>query len=74
MEREARCPGKLRFILTEEGLIEMICHSYKCGAESGAVVLHYFDISNGEPTLVKTKKFRDAKILFDRDQQEAQAT
>lgn len=63
MEVELRCSGSLHGILTTEGLIERKCHSYKCGASSEVVVLHYFDPITG--TLVKTNKYRDAKILFD---------
>jgi hypothetical protein len=64
MEVELRCTGSLHGILTSEGLIERKCHSYKCGASSEVVVLHYFDPITG--ALVKTNRYRDAKILFER--------
>jgi hypothetical protein len=64
--QEVRCPGKLRFVITDEGLWEVKCHSFKCGASKEVVVLHYYDPATGE--LTKTKKYRDAKILFEQSQ------
>ena len=65
---EVRCTGKLLFIITDEGLWEVKCTSYKCGAQDGVVVFHRFDPLTGE--LVKTMKYRDAKLLFDERQKE----
>lgn len=64
MQAELRCDGSLHGILTDEGFVEVKCHSFKCGASSEVVVLHYFDPSSGK--LVKTNRYRDAKVLFDR--------
>lgn len=61
---ELRCPGRLYGVITDEGLIEVKCRSYKCGASPEVVVFHYFDPETQEIT--KTKKFQDAKVLFDR--------
>lgn len=72
MERELRCPGKLRGVITDEGFIEVKCHSYKCGASSDVVVLHYFDPTTGD--LDHTKKYRDAKILFEKSTNERTKT
>lgn len=54
---EFRCPGRIHFVVLEDGRIEVKCRSAACGARAGVVVLHYFDQGTGE--LIETKKFSD---------------
>ncbi len=67
---ELRCPflmhGKL---IADEQRIEIKCKSHFCGAKSGVVVLHYFDIHTGE--LIETKKFQDATKLITNKKEKA---
>lgn len=54
-----RCHGRIQGELLEEDgkfFLEVKCRSIACGAQSGVVVLHKFDLSTGDFT---TKKFRD---------------
>lgn len=54
---EIRCPSRLHGRIVN-GQFEVKCASKKCkGAQSGVVVLHYFNLLTGE--LENTKKFRD---------------
>mgnify|MGYP000878768628 CR=1 FL=1 len=54
---ELRCQAKLHGLIHEHNLLEVKCNSRFCGARPGVVVLHYFDLSNGE--MVETKRFSD---------------
>jgi hypothetical protein len=55
-----RCDAKLHGIIVGTNIIEIKCNSRFCGAQSGIVVLHRFDVSSG--LLVETKKYRNPKI------------
>lgn len=57
-QTEFRCDHLMHGVLGADGRFEVKCRSNKCGARSGVVVLHYFDVSTGR--LLETKKFRDA--------------
>ena len=61
MTQELRCPGRIHGIIEDDDICEIKCHSRACGAKSGVVVLHYFNLKSGE--LVDTKVFRDAHDL-----------
>jgi hypothetical protein len=62
---ELRCSNKLHGIVVEPGstrasehaVIEVKCDSKFCGAGSGAVVLHRFDIATQK--LIGTSKYKD---------------
>jgi hypothetical protein len=54
-----RCPSRIHLVLTPR-YIEVKCHSKRCGAQSGVVVLHRFNKQTGE--LTETLRFRDPKI------------
>jgi hypothetical protein len=56
MSDELRCPSRLHGILAE-GRLEVKCHSKRCGAGSGVVVLHYFDPLTSE--LIETRRFQE---------------
>jgi len=43
-------------ILVDE-ILEVKCANSRCGARSGVVVLHQFDLKTGE--LIRTEKYRD---------------
>lgn len=60
---ELKCPGnKLHGLVIEEddvkpqGTIEFRCSSRWCGAQTGTVVLHRFNLSTGE---VHTRRYRE---------------
>lgn len=72
MKGELRCPGHLHGLLADDNRLEVKCSSRRCGAKSGVVVLHYFDLSTGR--LVETRKFRDAKLLKTNKNQVKEAT
>lgn len=59
MTRELRCKSKKHGVLIEEaregGLLEVKCDSRFCGARSGAIVLHRFDLVTG--ALVDTHQY-----------------
>jgi hypothetical protein len=65
---ELRCPGRIHGKLND-GILEVKCHSNACGARSGTVVLHYFDIDTGE--LIETKRFQDATKMFTNKKEKA---
>lgn len=67
MSTEFRCPTRLHFVLTEDGLIEVKCRNNNepCGASSLVTVLHYFDPSSGR--LVRTRKFRNPSSVFKKE-------
>ena len=50
MTRELRCNSKKHAVLIEEGsgLLEVKCDSRFCGAASGVIVLHKFDLTTGK--------------------------
>jgi len=51
-----QCPSRLHGYV-EEGIMQVKCHSKRCGAGKGVVVLHYFNLASG--ALINTRKFRD---------------
>ena len=59
MTRELRCDSKRHAILIEEaasgGLLEVKCDSRFCGAQTGVIVLHRFDLTTGE--MVDTNRY-----------------
>jgi len=57
MTQELRCDSKKHAVLIEEGsgLLEVKCDSRFCGAVSGVIVLHRFDLRDG--SLVDTKRY-----------------
>lgn len=59
---ELRCPAKMHAKLISAGpaVIEIKCNSRQCGAGSGYVVLHQWDLVTGE--LLGTNVFRDPKF------------
>jgi hypothetical protein len=56
MSEELRCPSRLHGILME-GRLEVKCHSRRCGAGHGVIVLHYFDPLTSE--LMETRRFQE---------------
>lgn len=54
---DVRCGSKKHGAITEDGNLEVKCDSRFCGAGAGTVVLHTFDVTNGE--LVKTVMFKN---------------
>lgn len=54
---ELRCDWKMHGKI-DGNVMEVKCQSSRCGAKSGVVVLHYFDLENGK--LIDTKVFQDA--------------
>lgn len=54
---ELRCEGRIQGKV-DGNVMEVKCHSNRCGAKSGVVVLHYFNLDTGE--LIETKTFTDA--------------
>lgn len=57
MTQELRCDSKKHAVLIEEGagILEVKCDSRFCGAQTGVIVLHRFDLSDG--SLVDTKRY-----------------
>lgn len=56
---EFRCRGKLHGILIGNDTVEIKCRSALCGARTGVVVLHEFNVHTGQ--LVQTRRFKDPK-------------
>lgn len=55
---ELRCPNKMHGDLDEvASTVTMKCSNNRCGAHSGVVVLHKFDLLTGD--LIETKVFKD---------------
>lgn len=62
---ELRCPNKKHGVVlapgstrdSEHAVIEVKCNSKFCGAGSGAVVIHRFDIATQK--LIKTSTYKD---------------
>lgn len=56
---ELRCDNGIKFgeLLPEDHSMEVKCRSARCGAERGVVVLHEFDVLNGN--LISTRVFRE---------------
>lgn len=57
--RELRCNNRMHGVILEDGILEVKCGNNLCGARSGVIVLHRFDLNSGE--LIDTKKFSDPK-------------
>jgi hypothetical protein len=53
---ELRCDHTMHGIV-DEGVVEVKCKNNLCGARSGVVVLHRFDIVTGK--LLSTNKYQD---------------
>lgn len=53
---EIRCDHKMHGELLE-GFLEVKCSSRFCGAGSGIVVIHRFDVESGK--LIETNRYRD---------------
>lgn len=58
---ELRCGKRLHGLLTDDGVLEISCRSSLCGHRDGVVVIHRFDVSNGE--LIETKFYKDSQEL-----------
>lgn len=56
---DIRCQYKLHGIIISEGVLEVKCDSRLCGANSGVVVLHRFDLKSGE--LVETLRYKQPR-------------
>jgi hypothetical protein len=55
---ELRCPHKMHGDLDGDACtVTMKCSNSRCGARSGVVVLHKFDLFTGK--LIETKVFKD---------------
>jgi hypothetical protein len=61
---DLRCPSRIQGIITDTGLLEIKCSAKHCGAVSGIVVLHYFDLATGE--MVDTKKYNNPTHLLEK--------
>jgi hypothetical protein len=62
---ELRCGHTMHGVL-EDGVLEVKCRNSRCGARSGIVVLHKFDIITGN--LLSTQRFKDpSKEVTTRD-------
>lgn len=57
---DLRCPSTLQAIVDDDGSLEIKCRNSRCGARSGVVVLHRFNLYTGH--LIETKKFKDPLI------------
>lgn len=55
--QELRCDAKKHGELDGEGHLVVKCSSRFCGAESGTIVLHTFDVVSG--ALVKTNRYKE---------------
>jgi hypothetical protein len=64
MANELRCPNRKLFGIIDDGVIEVKCNSNRCGARSGVVILHRFDIHTGN--FLETKVFLDPSTMKDR--------
>lgn len=53
---DLRCNAKLHGVVYDNGVIEIKCQSRFCGAESGVVVIHKFDLHTGGMETVKYKE------------------
>ena len=56
-----RCPSRIVGKIVD-GRFEVKCRAKRCGASSGVIVLHYFDLLSGD--LVQTRTFREPSELF----------
>lgn len=54
---ELRCSSSILHGVIEDGVLEVLCKSNRCGKESGVVVLHRFNVETGK--LIETKKYKD---------------
>lgn len=54
---EMRCDNRLHGLLDQEGHLEIKCRDRYCGAGSGFVVLHKFDVGTGK--LLYTTRYKD---------------
>jgi hypothetical protein len=54
---ELRCENRLQGVLRPDGKLEIKCRDRYCGAASGFVVLHTFDVETGK--LLYTERFKD---------------
>lgn len=75
MDTTIRCPSRIHGIFREGGL-EVMCRSKHCGAGSGVVVLHLFDLLvEGDELIVPgtytTRTFRDPSKYFTTNNKEA---
>lgn len=63
MSEELRCDNNIKFgeLDREDHVLEVKCRSRRCGAESGVVVVHGFDLESGK--LLGTKRYRDPVAL-----------
>jgi len=57
MPTDLRCQGKKHGVLIDDETVEIKCNSRWCGAASGIVVLHRFDLRSGE--LLETLRYAD---------------
>lgn len=57
MTTELRCDAKKHGELDHEGHLEVKCSSRFCGAASGVVVIHRFDLETGD--LVETNRYKE---------------
>jgi hypothetical protein len=54
---DLRCENKILHGILEGGTLEVKCRSSRCGARSGVVVIHRFDVVSG--VLLETKVYKD---------------
>lgn len=54
---ELRCEHTMHGVLIDDGTLEVKCKNNRCGARSGVIVMHKFDLSTGK--LISTKRFAD---------------
>jgi hypothetical protein len=54
---ELRCDNHILFGRVIDGLLDVKCRSNRCGAATGVVVIHRFDIHTGR--IIETKRFKD---------------
>jgi len=57
MTHELRCDGKLQGVMLDATTLEVACSSRLCGAGSGIVVRHRFNIETG--AFLSTHKYRN---------------
>lgn len=58
---DVRCSSRILFRI-ENGEIEVQCHSKRCGAGNGVVVLHYYNAETYKP--IKTVRYKNPEVLF----------
>jgi hypothetical protein len=57
--QELRCESKKHGVVIDDHTVEVKCDSRFCGARSGVIVLHRFDLTTGK--LVGTHRYKEIR-------------